>query len=442
LSSYKDTNLRLNVILDRDRKAQSWDFLSASASATTTNNKFIFGNYLLNFGSQILFAGPYSYINSIKDFTADPLKSISEANGVYEHSSLFGIGFFQHISNFGFYSYLSSSLLDAEIKNQAVKKVYYYTKYVDSISITRHNQLHEDLLGLRITYCPLLANDQHILIGATAYHNHYDKLFAPVDSDNSFCGSDLNLIGVDIQTEFGNYFLKTEFGHSINNGFGAAMQIIGDWQFLKVNFNLYAQQKNFFSPHSRWKELVNRKDKITGSFNMFYNLSGFKMYFLASTRQNYTTDSLPARIQYRLERKQGLFQFGLTLNGNYHETSLRTYNTRFDISYLISDNFKCYGRFEDRYIKGEAKSGRLVSAGLKFQKQHLSLDSRFYYYDVSAYDCKIYYYEFPEGTYGFNGKGTRGFTSLKLEFLKQLEFDYHLGYTKSFDTGLEMFVNF
>jgi len=445
LSSRKDVNLRLNFSIDKDRKEKYWDFLSASASVSTRNNKLIFGNYLLSFGSQLLFAGPFSYINSIKNFSRDPLKSISELSGVYEHSALFGIGISQQISNLGFYSFLSSSLLDAEIKNQTIKKVYYYTKYTDSLSKARHNQLHENLLGLRITYCPLLANDRNILIGATAYHNHYDKPFAPTDSANSFYGSDLNLIGFDAQTKFGNYFLRTEFGHSIANGFGGAMQIIGDWHILKVNFNLYAQQKNFFSPHSRWKELTNRKDKITGSFNIFYNLSGFKMYFLSSTRQDFTTDSLPSRIQYRLERKQGPFQFGLTLKGNYRETELRTYGTRFDISYPMNRNFECYGRFEDRYVKGEAKSGRMFLTGIKYRNHIVDTELRIYFFNINSSDCRLFSYESGNGSYSFNNKGIRIFNLFKIDFWKTVKLNYYLGYLHSindnFDSGLELSVN-
>jgi len=446
LFSNKNTNLRVILLTDKDaNEKRLTDFSSASASIATKNNKLILGNYVLNFGSQVLFSGPYSFINSTKNFSLDPLKSINKLSGLYEHSSLFGIGFFQVISNFDMYSFLSSSFLDADIKNGAVKKVYYYTKYTDSTSQARRNQLREDLIGLRATYSPSFTTDQALLIGVTAYHNNYDKPFAPTDSTNSFYGSSLNLISADFQTKYNNYFLQSEFGYSMTNGFGGASRIIGDWHFLKVNLNIYAQQKDFFSPHSKWRGLNNRKDKITGSFNIFYNLSGFKMYFLTSTQQDFTTDSLPARIQYRLERKQGPINLELTLKGNYKESRLNTYGTRFDCSYQVINNLELYSRLEDRYVKGLPNSGRLFYIGGKFYKRYFTIEPRLYYFAITSSDCKLYAYESSTGSYGFNNHGIRIFTSVKSEIGSFLKINYLLGYTKTdkknLDTALQFLFN-
>jgi hypothetical protein len=131
------------------------------------------------------------------------------------------------MSNFAVNLFMSSSLLDAAVENNTVKRVYYYSKYIDSLSKARRAQLRENLIGMRITYLPMKI-EQDIIIGTTFYHNQYDKNFNPTDSQNSFYGSNLNLLGFNIQTRFGSYFLISEIGYSITQGLGGAMQIIGD----------------------------------------------------------------------------------------------------------------------------------------------------------------------------------------------------------------------
>ena len=169
----KDNDLGLIVITDKDVKENGIaDYFSVSASKKTKNNKFVFGNYLLNFGAGLIFASPFSYINSINNFSLDLLKSISEVNRVYENKSLFGFGLSHSISNFAIHAFLSSSLHDASVENNTVKRIYYYTTYTDSLSRERRSKLRENLMGLRMTYASF---NQNILIGTTIYHNYYDK---------------------------------------------------------------------------------------------------------------------------------------------------------------------------------------------------------------------------------------------------------------------------
>jgi len=428
----KDNQIKIVLNTDKDINETNFaDFLSASASITTKNNKLILGNYVLSFGSQLLFSGPYSYINSIKNFSVSPMKSISELTGAYENSSLFGIGFFQTVSNWQIYSFLSSTQLDADIKNGCVKRIYYYTRYVDSITQARRNQLREDLLGFRISKS-LMSNQDHALnVGLSAYHNQYDKPFAPIDSSNSFYGSNLNLMSIDFQSRFNNYFARTEFGYCLNRGFGNATQIIGDWQFLKVNLSIYAQEKDFFSPHSKWRTLTNRKDRIMASFNIYYNLSGFKMYLLTSTSQNFTVESLPARVQYKLERKQNKFNFGLTLKGSYKESVLNNYGTRLDVSYHANKYWEILARFEDKYLKGAADYGYLFCLSSKYYIQWFSIEPRFYYFSVSSSQNRIYAYENYSGSIGFYSNGYRVSLSAQVKIKQWLKFDYLVGLTRA-----------
>ncbi|MCX7785519.1 MAG: helix-hairpin-helix domain-containing protein [candidate division WOR-3 bacterium] len=424
------TDIRMIFLTDKDAKERSFtDFSSSSISITTRSNRIVLGNYTMNFGSQLLFAGPTSYLNPSKNFSLEPNRALNEVKSVYTYPSLFGVGYFQQLSDFGIYTYLSSSYLSAEIKDGYVYKIYYYTKFIDSTTIARRNQLRADLMGLRITY-----SQPSFMLGLTSYHNRYDKQFAPKDSTNSFYGSNLNLFSIDGKTHLGHYFLRSEIGYSLYWGFGASGQIIGDWRCLKVNFDFYAQQKNFFSPYSRWKTLTSRKDQIYAKFNIYYNLIGFKMYFYTSTKQNFISDSLPARVQFRINRKQGPIEIGLVLKSNYQEAVLTTYGTRFDFNYQVLKNLNLVMRIEDRYVKDFPKLGRLFSCGAKLTLRQFKIESQIYYFDVNSSDCKIYVYE--SGAQGlnrnfvFNKRGLRIFSSFESHLFRYLKIAGRIGFTK------------
>jgi hypothetical protein len=205
---------------------------------------------------------------------------------------------------------------------------------------------------------------------------------------------------------------------------------------------VYSQQKDFFSPHSKWRELTGRKDKINSTFNIFYNLSGFKMYLLASTKQDFSTDSLPAWVRYQIERKQGLFNFRLSLKGNYQEVLLHTYGTRFDVSYQLVRNLELNANIEDNYLKNEHKSGKLVSLGIKGHSDIVTVESQFYYFNINSSECRIYYFEPNRNSFTFNNNGIRLFCSLDSKIWKIFRVNYYIGYTKintsNIDTGLRI----
>lgn len=438
-------NLKFRIVIntDKDKKETNLaDFFSTSVAITAQRSKLVLGSYLLSFGSHLVFASPYSYLSTVKNFTLTPLKSINELSGVYEQKPLFGVAYAQLINNLTLYGFASSRLLDADIKDNYVKRVYYYTRYTDSLTQARKNQLQENFFGTRVSH---LINNSSV-IGATIYNASYDKPFAPADASNSFYGSSLYVLGIDIQTHLDRYFLKTELAYSIAHGFGFASQIIGDWQNFKVNFNLYGQQKNFFSPHSRTKSLTNRKDNLSGSCNLFYNLSGFKMYLILSTKQDFVQESLPARIQYRLERRQDKLNVGLTLKSTYKETALKNYGTRIDLTYQFSKSFTLSSRIEDRYATNKTGYGRLLQLGARYNFSNIRTESRIYFHDITCADCKIYAYEPIRNSVGLSAQGTRLSASLEYKIRNVLNLNWYLGYTKSdqsnIDSGLQFEINF
>jgi hypothetical protein len=438
-----DYTLRAVINTDKDKKETGLaDFFSTSISITTQHSKLVLGNYLLSFGSHLVFASPYSYSSTIKNFSLSPLKSINELSGVYEQKPMFGIAYSQSLSKFTLYGFASSRLLDADIKDNCVKRVYYYTRYTDSLTQARKNQLRENLFGTRVSY--LIS--KLCIIGTSFYCAHYDKPFAPTDSLNSFYGNSLYVAGFDLQAQLNNYFLKSELAYSIFNGYGFAAQIIGDWQYFKVHCNIYGQQKNFFSPHSRSKSLSNRKDNLSSSFNVFYNLAGFKMYVLASTKQDFVQESLPARIQYRLERRQDKFHIALTLKSAYKETTLKTYGTRLDLAYQFSKSFTLSSRIEDRYVTNKSGYGRLLQLGARYNFSDFQTESRIYFYNITCADCKIYAYEPIRNSVGFSAQGTRLSASLAYKIRNVLNLNWYLGFTKSgqsnIDSGLQFEINF
>jgi hypothetical protein len=151
---------------------------------------------------------------------------------------------------------------------------------------------------------------------------------------------------------------------------------------------------------------------------------------------------LPARVRYQIERKQGLFNFSLSLKGNYQEAALHTYGTHFDISYQLIRNIKLIAGIEDNYLKNEQKSGRLLALGIKGNGNIVAVESHFYYFNISSPECRIYYFEPGRNSFAFNNKGIRIFCHLDSKIHNRLRVNYYIGYTKinisNIDTGLRI----
>lgn len=420
------------------------DFYGLSLSYSDQREQLIIGNYLLGFGNGLLFTKPFYNYLAAKSFGGFEPKELSSLTSPLENNSLFGIADKQILGEFSISGYLSSYYLDAEIdSNGIVKKIDYTGKHTDSTSIANKDKLREDLIGARFSRKIATWG-----IGVSCYHTRYNQPFAPEDSTNSFYGNQLTLLGIDGSGIIGNYYLTTELAYTLGFGFGFVWGILGDWKPLKVSFNLTGNQKNFYSPHGTSYSLANKKGNLNGNFNLNYDFYHFRFLIDGSTKTDFIVDSLPAKIETGIERKEGKLKIGLIYKRTLKDDVSQSQGTKLDLNYDFFKNFTLGFRFEDRQSLTKNGRGILFRLNGDFSYHSFDYTGRIYWFEVTSSDSRIFAYEpFFSGLGGnesFSDKGIRHFSFIAYN-KKPVKAGLKIGLTKkdktSFDLGSQIEIH-
>jgi len=385
------------LLADKDAlETNPLDFYGISLSYSNKREQLVIGNYLLGFGNGLLFSKPFYNYLAAKSFGGFETKELSPLTSSLENTSLFGLAYKQTLGEISMSGYLSSNRLDAEIDSNGIaKKINYNGKHTDSTSIAIKDKLREDLIGARFS-----RKISTWRIGVSCYHTRYNHPFAPEDSTNSFYGNQLTLLGINGAGILGNYYLTAELAYSLGFGFGFACGILGDWQPLKVSLNLNGNQKDFYSPHSGSYSLANKKDNLSGNFNLNYDFYQFRFLIYGSTKTDFILDSLPAKIETGIEHKEGKLKIGLSYKRTLKDDVSKSQGTKLDLSYDFFKNFTVGFRFEDRQSLTKTGRGMLFRLSSDFSYHNFDYTGRIYWFEVTSSDFRVFAYE-P----GFSGLG-------------------------------------
>ncbi len=434
----------LVFLTDKDALESSLiDFYSFGFSFSTKQVKLLFGNYLLRFGQGLIFSKPYYNYVATKAFSCLKTKEFNLLTSALENTPLLGLAYNHNFNNFSFAGFLSSNRLDAELdSNEFVEKIIYTGKHTDSVSLTNKDKLREDLIGTRIKY-----KIGSGILGFSGFHNRYSHLFAPEDSTNSFFGNQLTILGFDGSGVIGNYFWQSEIAYSLGSGFGISCGLIGDWKPLKVSVNLNGTQKNFYSPHSRSYSLTNKKDNLSSNLNLQYDFYRFRLFFYGSTKTDFVVDSLPAKIESGVERKEGKLKISISYKRTLKDDISKNQGTKLDLNYNLTKNFNLGFRFEDRQSLTKTGRGILLRLSGDYKYQNLGYVGNIYWFEVTSLDCRVYAYELGLSGLGRNrsfiDKGFRyhSVISYKINFINA---ELKIGLTKLeqviFDLGTQIEV--
>ena len=416
----KYSNFDLVFQTDKDALESSLiDFYSIGVSYTTKQDRLIIGNYLLGFGQGLVFSKPYYNYVATKAFSGLKTRELSLLTSALENNSLFGLAYNRNFNNFSFAGFLSSNRLDAELEsNEFIEKIIYTGKHIDSLSLTNKDKLREDLIGTRIKY-----KIGSWLLGFSGFHNRYCHLFAPEDSTNSFYGDRLTILGFDGSGVIGHYFWQSEIAYSFGSGLGISCGLIGDWKPLRVSVNLTGTQKNFYSPHSRSYSLINKKDNLSSNLNLQYDFYRFRLIFNGSTKTDFVVDSLPAKIESGIERKEGKLKIRIIYKRTLKDDISKNQGTKLDLNYNLTKNFNLGFRFEDRQSLTQTGRGILLRLSGDYKYQNLSYVGNIYWFEDTSSDCRVYTYELGlsglGGNRSFIDKGFRyhSVISYKINFI-------------------------
>ena len=431
-------NFGLILLGDKDvLETNLFDFYGVSLSYSEQREQLIIGNFSLGFGSGLMFSKPFYNYLSAKTFGGFETKELSTLTSPLENTALFGLAYKHTASDLSISGYLSSYRFDAEIdSNGIVKKIDHTGKHIDSTSIANKDKLREDLIGARFS-----RRMSNWSIGVSSYHNRYNHFFVPEDSTNSFYGNQLTLLGLDGSGIIGNYYLTTELAYTLGFGFGFTCGIIGDWKPLKVSLNLTNNQKNFYSPHGTSYSLANKKADLSGNFNLNYDFSQFKFLIRGSTKTDFIVDSLPAKIETGIERKEGKLKIGLIYKRTLKDNVSKTHGTKLDFNYDFNKNFTIGFRFEDRQSLIKTGRGILFRLSGDFSYHNFDYTGRIYWFEVTSSDTRVFAYEPFFSGFGanesFTDKGIRHYSFIAFN-TKLIKTGLKIGITRTDKTSLDL----
>lgn len=418
------------LISEKDPEESNYlDFLSSSISFCTQRRRLILGNYLLSFGQGLLFSSPYEYIS-----TSQPSLAIGHLSGLSpyllssENRALQGIAYQGILKRFIPTLFFSYAKLDAQLNSDfTVERFSYSGNHTDSTII--RDALGEKLFGFHMGYVTSSFRG-----GLGGYKNFYDRVIAPEDSLYSFYGNTLTLLGLDGMGILGNYSLFGEIGYSLNSGWAWIGGLSGDWDRLKMGFNLRTYSNKFFSPHSRSYSLRDRRENLSSYFFTRYKLRNMRLYFYGNLSWDPSKDSIPTWFRLGIERGDSPLKIGLVFKENLREEVMKTQGVRLDMDYQFLKPLALYFRMEDKYSQDkEPAKGYLLFLGEILKYRGIRIESRFYWFNIPSYYTRIYAYESSVpgfgGSYSFYGRGWRGYTILWINLKRRAFLSIKYGMT-------------
>ncbi|MCS7258799.1 MAG: helix-hairpin-helix domain-containing protein [candidate division WOR-3 bacterium] len=396
--------------------------------------QFLLGNYELLSPGGVIFSGNLEYFNPLKDFT-NLMPHISTLSSVSNSKNLLGIFVQSNFNNVVASGFMGQNFHNAQVQNGTVKQVYLTSQ---ANLLDTFYRLSEGILGAELK---LLYGGQNFL-GLNFCHLRYALPIVPNDSTNSFYGSQLNLLGVSNVLYLNNYFLVSEFGYSVNWGYGLSTRLIGDWRKLKVNFNFYFQKKNFFAPYSRWPALHRKHNRAFAQFNLSYKFADFLGALSLRSNNFYEHETIPPDFRVQLEHETAKHKVILWVKNNFSESQLIDYSTGLDFKLKVSEYLSLSYQYQDRSVPNNGHCYLFaVSTILKLNR--LKTELRTYYFYTTSSKIKLYMYEAPRNSITFNNTQLRIRSNIELKIVKNLSVNYYLAFSKvlsiaqlNFETGI------
>jgi hypothetical protein len=396
-----DIQLKTHIHVSRKIKAQRlWTITDLAFTLEKENYKLIFGNYELNWDGQLLFAGSNRYLTPSMNFTPHTFSFLTEALNIYSPTTT-GIGYIRKFNPIEITGIILSNYYEAQVINGTVKELYFTRTENPSTNI----KIRENLLGARASY---LIGNRHKL-NLNWYYTEFQLPWAPEDSINSFYGRSLSLMSLTYINHHKNYYALCELAHALKYGWGISNQFIADWRVFKINFSLYFQEKNFFSPHSRWRSLIARKDQTSWAANFSYKNQPLQLTFLARTRNLVVEETIPTEIRILIEHTNSKFRNTLGLRKVFENERSKSYGTKLTFGYSLTSSWETIMSFEDLYKTNSQDNGYLFMVGTSYNSRRFRLQLRTYYFNNTSSRITISSYEPIRNNFIFRAPGIRIF---------------------------------
>jgi len=302
---------------------------------------YIFGNFTIKTGRG-LFSNPNTFEGNLNRIIFSNRLELDDSYN--EYPSFFGLAKTFSLKNFISVPFLSNVYYDCSLDSLGnVKKVLTYNIHKDSLSISRNNNLRENIIGI-------LFNTKSEFLNFATYFADYSKILDMIGSNKNFVFSSfghLQYFSYDIAFSLPNkgYSISTSLKNS-KIDFSVSSGFILNRKFFNLHSNNLDENDfyGFFFDFSKKKgvKFDNRTDFVEGDFREFKNSTTFTFFnFLKSTfSYNFLEkDNSSIKIEFFKNYKENL-SLKLTYflnykNSTYQKIDLFLRNKNFEFSTFI-----------------------------------------------------------------------------------------------------------
>ena len=418
---------RLNLLVDQygfhavtekdEYESRFFDHYAVGLMVDDGKRKFALGKYNLDLGAGAVLSTVGSFFRGIdfrimlKERRILPYTSTTENGGFF--GAAFSDSFFINYTLF-----YSNQRLDGRVDSLGFARSLDESGiHVDSLSLSRVDQINEEILGYDIRY-----RRSNMLISNRAYHCTYDPPFVTNDSVAKYYGQDFFTTSVEFRYFDDAFVMFSEVARSWKNRIGGIFGFSAVFPYIDFNLAGKYFPSGFYSPkgievmanfaggtidikhHGPFVDvglnftLDNKLDEDTTRYDLKLNFA--KQVGILNARVNF-------RRRFRDEEKD--------LSGS--EVLLRISPLRFMFLDL---------RFEEKSVYREAiESGVFGALEVILDFKNLDVRARYGIFQTDSYDSRIYAYEIDLPGIINNrmlyGKGEYGFVYISVRMLRNIK---------------------
>jgi hypothetical protein len=160
----------------------------------------------------------------------------------------------------------------------------------------------------------------------------------------------------------GHYDLGAEAAGSSGSGLAGVFELTGGWPDFDARVSARGRQARFFAPHGRWSSLTNTKDRLDVSGRLGWHHAGSGVSVSGNTYRDFELDSVPARLELRLEQDFGRLDIALALGSRYEAESERRRTAKVEVGVAVTRSTAARLILADVYPEKSTARGTMAAA--------------------------------------------------------------------------------
>ncbi len=407
--------LKCFLLTEKDHQEEDYiDYAAFGLLGNFNKRKFALGSYGLDFGRGMILGSKPTIFDGAKYRVIAVSRGIIPFTSVIEDGGFFGLAYGDSffIEPTFFYSNLG---LDGRLDpNGNVTSLNRTGLHIDSLSISRKNNLREEIYG-----CNLEKGWASTRLGLRSYYLRYNRSFAPTDSLSSFYGRHFFITGANAAYLKENFYLFSEIARSFNNQWSGVGGFVGDYGQFEMGLVFDYFMKGFYSPKSEMAE----KDEAGAAANLRYQFDFADFETNVQLNRPLDSDTTDYYIKLAVDIPWSLFDIRLQLKRRYNENVTESTGSTVYLKFCPNKFLELYARFEEKYVfPAGFEKGSAQFWGSKLKYKNYNLTGAFGLFQTYSYTSRVYVFE-PDLTgvinnHMFYGEGTYWFILGRVEPLK------------------------